>query len=236
MRNKLLLLLSIILIYSCSLLHQSRYRQNRIKNNSWMNGKSFMLNNNRGGAGFKNKDLSQNIYKVDTIRLEKNRYTIIMSNKTNHSFVVTKEFWNSDRFSEKKILESPSCFILGYRMNNLVSSYYYLPWNNPLVDKNIYDMDLEGDTDLQGRDFLLYQDSVSLVKETYRSFHYGTPPSYYYLILIRGDVFNQMCHSWMDGITYSWLDFPNLSGYYKVLVPLWEMNHGKRKHVKKKKY
>lgn len=232
MRNNILLLLSFMVICSCSSLHQYEHRQNQIKNKSWMIGKSYLLKNDCGGPGFKNKDLSQNIYRVDTIRLDTNQYTIIKSDKTNHTFVVPKEIWNSDKFSEKKVIEDSSCFILGYRMNLLVSGYYFLPWNNPIVDKNIFDLDLEGDTDIQRGELWLYPDSVSPLKETYQSCHYGIPPSYYYLILVRGDVFNQMCHSWMDGITYSWLDFPDLTGYYKVLVPLWDNKQWKEKESK----
>ena len=161
---------------------------------------------------YKNIDLSRNVYKVDSITLDTTDYTVIKSPITKHAFLISKKIWADGHFSEKAILSDPSCFLLSYTMSDMTYDINFY-WMEPL------DFSLEGDSYMLNQH--LKPDSISYVKDSYRSYHYDIPPSYYYLILIRGDVYNQMTHSWIDGIRFSWLDFPDMNGCYKVLVPIW---------------
>ena len=171
------------------------------------------------GGLYRNKDYSKNVYLVDSIHIYMNSNKIIKSDQTHLTFVVTNEAWEDKQFSERKILENPSCYILSNIYHSCTFVFALYPWfeSVDLLKK------LTGPSYGSSAAFPLITDSVSVVKESYTSCHFKEPPSFYYLLLYRGDFYNQMLHCSIDSYKYhSWIDFPDLMGYYKVLVPVWE--------------
>lgn len=201
----------------CSIIMPNKWQTKHIQKKSYKPSESKI--GKRDPLRFEPR-IGLNVYKADTIHLDMSLYQIIGSPKTHQTFIVTNDIWKDKNFSEKKILEDPSCFILGYRMNWLINRFYLFPWRESFD----YLISLEGGIipDNRKKEIYLYPDSVSLIRETYVSYHYKLPPSYYNLLLVRGDVYNKMTHSWMDGYEYSWLNFPDFMGFYKLLVPIWE--------------
>lgn len=171
------------------------------------------INHPRSFYLYFNSDLSRKVYKVDSIKFDPEKFIILKSPINKHAFITSKDVWDDDSFAEKKLLHKELTYILAYKMHDMTWSIYFEYLEYPSLD-------LDGDA--YYADCLLKPDSVSFVKDTYRSYHFVLPPSYYYLLLVRGDTYNKMCHSWMDNVRFSWLNFPNKNAYYKIVVPIWE--------------
>ncbi len=173
-----------------------------------------------------NSDGSKNIILVDSVKLDSDRYIIVKSDITNQAFVIPDSLWYAPFFSESIVIHDQSSYILGYEMEYMVDPVYYYFW----LDK--MNSSLTGDTQFINGLFLT-PIPYSKKRDTYQLYKYPSFPSYFYLLLIRGDVYNQMTHGWIDGIRFSWLDFPDMTGYYKVLVPIWEDKFWEKKGWKK---
>lgn len=215
MRNLLLYFLCCLTFCGCGMLITQKTRMRNIERKSWESKKYV----NAPGGLYRNTDLSKNVYLVDSIHIYMNSNKIIKSDKTHLTFVVTNEAWEDKHFSERKILENPYCYILSNINFSCFFDYALYPWfeSVDLLSK------LTGPSYGPRSPFPLIADSVSDVKESYTSCHFKESPSFYYLLLYRGDFYNQMLHCSIDGYNYHyWLDFPDLMGYYKVLVPVWE--------------
>ena len=215
MRHLLSYFLFCLILCGCGMLLTQKSRMRIIEDRSWESARYI----DAPGGLYRNKDFSKNVYLVDSIHIHMNSYKIISSDKTHLTFVVTNEVWENKHFSERKVLENPSCYIL----NNIYSICYFdfalYPWFESIKQLS----KLEGPSYGPSSQFPLQTDSLSDVKASYTSCHFIEPPSFYYLLLYRGDFYNQMLHCSTEGYKYhSWLDFPDLMGYYKVLIPVWK--------------
>lgn len=151
-----------------------------------------------------------NIYLIDSLSLNINKYQVVHSDKTGHTFIIPDYIWTASRFSEKRMLSDPSCYLLewdlGDYVKNLSGSPIFLKIKFRLPDFEIWDRKAKNRMDR---------------RKTYYPIYFKKQPDYYYLMLIRGDALNCMKHGNPTGARFTKLDFGDEKCYYKVLFPAW---------------
>ena len=172
--------------------------------------------------GYTNKDMSKNLYCVDTcFKINWDNYLIISSPQRKHAFIIPKCMWNNDFTFERDIIENTSSFILDNEM--AVSHSPCLFWREVATPK---DYNILGDTWSDSPQLIPDSDSLSI--NTYRTYYYSVYPTHFYLLLIRKDVYGMMTRCGIDYSKYSVLDYNHDSGYVKLVVPVWKEKFWKK--------
>ena len=162
---------------------------------------------------YQNSDGTKNIYLADSMKFDMDNYKIIRSYKRGHAFLIPNEVWWKGRFSEKHLLEDPSCYLLDNEIRYSVNELYNYPWTDSTAKKIVGEEKIPE---------LWRNQNYPKRKSYYVCYYPSGPPMYYYLLLIRGDAINFMKMD--DGVRsrrYVPLKFIDEKCYYKVLRPVW---------------
>lgn len=157
--------------------------------------------------------ITRNIYPVDSLLLNINKYQVVHSEKTGHTFIIPLHVWTANRFSEKLMLSDPSCYLLEWDFSdyvkNLSGTPPFLKIKYRLPEFEIWDR-----RNVNRKDR----------RKSYYPIYFNKQPDFYHMILIRGDAINNMKHDNPTGQHFTKLKFPDEKSYYKVLIPAW-MDH-----------
>ena len=162
---------------------------------------------------YQNSDGTKNIYLADSMKFDMDNYKVIRSYKRGHAFLIPNEVWRKGRFSEKRLLNDPSCYLLDYEFRYSVNELYNYPWTDSIAQK------IAGKEEIPA---LCWNQNYPKRKSYFVCYYPSGPPMYYYLFLVRGDAINFMKMD--DGIRsrrYVPLKFIDEKCYYKVLRPVW---------------
>ena len=159
-------------------------------------------------------DVTKNIYLTDSIKLDMNYYTIIRSYKTGHSFIIPNEMWTAHNFSEKQIMNNPSCYYLELGLWNSTYQLYSFAQNTSNINKK------EGEfLEVQ----IIQEPNKNKTRQkTYNRLQFRRPPSFFYLMLVRGDALKCLNKGLYSDAKLTTLRLSDEKCYYKVLRPVWK--------------
>lgn len=157
------------------------------------------------GTMFYNDDGSQNAYFIDTLHIDS--LTIVQSKKNGHFFAIRNP---SEIRLEGNIWNMPETYL-----------YDYDPFNSWYLTNMPYDAVPYAIGASNLKRGVLYEKALQTHTKSYLIMCQSIIPSYYWLVLIRGDAYNALTVRNVLDSGCKEIKFKDEKAYYKMLIPVW---------------